>query len=281
MMFDKVEKFSKSIIQHGPYNDRIYLMKVGQEEDIDVLIEKMMDLAIVNEYTKIFIKIPEHLKEPFLGRDFKLEAKVPGYYKGQEASDFLGLYLNAKRGFLLPDDKQAIARVIETAQTADASEVEKELPAEFTLHRLGYDDVPELASIYHDVFQFYPFPIHRESYLRETMASDVIYFGVRQEGKLVAVSSADVDKKNSSAEMTDFATLKAFRGHNLSYFLLKRMLEEIKAIDLKVVYTIARAKSYGMNKTFGRHGFEFSGTLINNTRIGDSIESMNVWYKEI
>jgi beta-lysine N6-acetyltransferase len=36
-----------------------------------------------------------------------------------------------------------------------------------------------------------------------------------------------------------------------------------------------------MNVTFSRAGYTFTGTLINNTNIGGSIESMNVWYKRL
>lgn len=32
--------------------------------------------------------------------------------------------------------------------------------------------------------------------------------------------------------------------------------------------------------TFARNGYTFSGTLLNNTDISGSIESMNVWYKK-
>lgn len=50
---------------------------------------------------------------------------------------------------------------------------------------------------------------------------------------------------------------------------------------IKTAYTIARSTSFGMNKTFARQGFDFGGTLVNNTLIGDTIESMNVWYKAL
>jgi hypothetical protein len=45
------------------------------------------------------------------------------------------------------------------------------------------------------------------------------------------------------------------------------------------LYTIARAISVGMNITFARCGYDFGGTLVNNTQIAGRIESMNVWYK--
>jgi putative beta-lysine N-acetyltransferase len=201
-------------------------------------------------------------------------------YSGLEDGIFFGLYLNAKRGYLPATEKIKIAEVIKNAEDGSADK-SMSLPAGLEITHLNEKDVPELAKIYKNIFQFYPFPIHEEDYLRETMNSEVHYFGIRSSGKLVAVSSADIDIKNSCAEMTDFATLKEFRGQNLSYFLLGRMLEDMTKMNLNVVYTIARATSPGMNKTFARHAFEFTGTLQNNTRIGDDIESMNVWYKSL
>ena len=279
-MFDKVETLSDSLIQHGPYNNRIYLMKVGDNENIDQLVEKIFDLSIVNEYTKIFVSVPAENNEPFLEKDFKLEATIPGLYNGQEDGNFLSLYLNAKRGYLPEADKQKIAQVLDTALES-AGERLPEMPAEFKLIELDEEYVGELSDLYKSVFQFDPFPIYKKSYLKETMREGVKYFGVLSEGRLVAASSATIDRVAQNAEMTDFATNKDFRGMNLSYYLLEKMLHVMKEIDLKVVYTIARSNSYGMNKTFARLGFKFSGTLIKNTRIGDSIESMNVWYKHL
>jgi len=48
-----------------------------------------------------------------------------------------------------------------------------------------------------------------------------------------------------------------------------------------LLYTIARAASFGMNTTFARANYQYGGTLINNTQISGSIESMNIWYKEL
>ena len=51
--------------------------------------------------------------------------------------------------------------------------------------------------------------------------------------------------------------------------------------NMRTAYTIARAISPGMNITFAKAGYKFSGTLINNTNISGGIESMNVWYKSL
>jgi len=55
----------------------------------------------------------------------------------------------------------------------------------------------------------------------------------------------------------------------------------MKARGIKTAYTIARAASPGMNITFGRAGYAFSGRLKNNTQIAGDLESMNVWHKPL
>jgi putative beta-lysine N-acetyltransferase len=81
--------------------------------------------------------------------------------------------------------------------------------------------------------------------------------------------------------MTDFATLPHFRGKGLATALLVDMENEMKNQKIRTLFTIARALSPGMNITFARCGYKYSGTLINNTQIFGHIESMNVWYKHI
>ena len=53
----------------------------------------------------------------------------------------------------------------------------------------------------------------------------------------------------------------------------------MKDKDIITAYTIARAISFGMNITFAKNGYKYSGTLKNNTNISGKLESMNVWYK--
>jgi putative beta-lysine N-acetyltransferase len=88
-----------------------------------------------------------------------------------------------------------------------------------------------------------------------------------------------MDKENRNAEMTDFATLPEHLGNGLAVHLLNFMEPEMQKRGIATLYTIARAISPGMNITFAKCGYIFGGTLINNTQISGSIESMNLWYK--
>ena len=131
------------------------------------------------------------------------------------------------------------------------------------------------------MFESYPFPIHNPRYILKTMEEDVQYFGAEKDGKLAALSSAEIDFRGENAEMTDFATHLSHTGNNLSSLLLRAMEKEMKKQEITTLYTIARLNSIPMNKTFLQNDYQYSGTLIKNTNIAGKIESMNVLYKYV
>ena len=75
-MFDKIEKIDSSLIQHGPNNDRVYLMKLA-EKDAPNIIDKLHDLSLMKKYTKIFAKVSGKVVDEFIDNDFKEEATKP------------------------------------------------------------------------------------------------------------------------------------------------------------------------------------------------------------
>ena len=95
------------------------------------------------------------------------------------------------------------------------------------------------------------------------------------------MSAAETDKAEKNAEMTDFAVLPQYRGRGLAGQLLSYMEETMKPACVKTLYTIARLREPGINKIFINAGYRYTGTLINNTNISGSIESMNIFYKNI
>ncbi len=277
-MFDKIEKLDSSLIQHGPNNDRVYLMKLA-EKDAPVIIDKLHDLSVMKKYTKIFAKVPGKMVDDFIDHDFKEEATIPKFFKGKEPAHFVSRFIGAARSFLPSAKKKRIRQNIEVALAKKDQNGLNKPDAEF--RELRQEDAGQLVDLYEKTFKVYPFPIFDEAYIKKTMEENIDYFGAFEDDKLIAASSAEKDVENKNAEMTDFATLPKHRGKNLSYFLLKEMEEEMIRQDYKTLFTIARAESIGMNATFARTDYEFAGTLVNNTLIGEDIESMNVWYKNL
>jgi len=274
---DKIENFHGAVIQHGPYNDRIYVMRTGQT-DAGILIRDLDELAAREQYSKIFAKVPAAQAEPFLKSGYSNEASVPRFYNGREDCLFLAKYLDTDRARL--KDAKALAEILDLARQKQNQAVEVDpLPRNTTLRRCSPEDVHEMSGIYRAVFPSYPFPIDDPAYLADTMQSHIDYFGVEVDGKLVALSSAEMDKAALNVEMTDFATLVDWRGNGYAVHLLAEMEPAMKDRGIQTAYTIARAASPGMNITFAKLGYDYGGRLTNNTNISGSIESMNVWYK--
>jgi lysine 2,3-aminomutase len=265
---DKETKLGKSRIQHGKDSDRVYLIKLDKSDFPDIL-EKLDSLAKENSYTKIFAKVPDYAKNEFLNSGYLLEASVPGKFH------FMGKYLSDERGKW--GNKDLIDDVLRKAQSP--AEPISDLVGDFKFRQLGKGDMEDMINLYKKVFDSYPFPIFKKDFLQACMDDNTYYYGVFDGDNLVAISAFDAYPEDSSAEMTDTATLKDYRGRGISQFLLAKMDSAAEEKGLKILYTICRAVSYGINRVFFKAGYTYAGTLPNNTQISGNIESMNVWYK--
>lgn len=277
MKQDIVEIICNSIIQHGKNSDRVYIMKIGTE-NISGLIKTVNELAEKNKYSKIFAKIPSAIFAEFLKDGYLREAFIKGYYNGKEDALLLGKYLQKERSIL--NNKFEIESIISTANSKKNT-----LPSQTNKqHKIiicSKKHSREMADIYKLVFKSYPFPIHNPKYIEQTMDDNIIYFGAVHNDKIIALASSEMDKQAQSVEMTDFATLPEYLGNATALQLLKEMEKNMIDSNIITSYTIARSESAGMNITFARNGYDYSGTLINNTNIAGKIESMNVWYKTL
>lgn len=274
-MADTMEKLGNSLIQHGPDNNRIYLMKLDPA-DLPKLSAQLDALAAKNGYTKIFAKVPSPYASAFTAGGYRQEGSIPLFYNGETAATFLGKFIDPRRE--IAPQRDEIERIIALAQTRHGTAV-KTLPEGYVLRPAVEADAEELAALYRQVFASYPFPVHDPDYLIQTMRSHVCYFVAEKDGRIAAAASGETDKKNRNAEMTDFATHPDHLGNGLAVHLLKFMEPDMAKRGIVTLYTIARAVSPGMNITFAKCGYTFGGTLINNTQISGAIESMNLWYR--
>lgn len=275
-MHDALETFGRSLIHHGAYNDRAYLMKL-HEEDSEEIVGRLDKLASSRRYSKIFAKVPSAVRARFLAGGYAEEARIPCFYPGGEDVSFMGKYFSAARAREL--EVQLVSDVLAAAGTVAGHSAPTRLPQGFSLRPAVEDDVEEMAKIYREVFASYPFPIHDPAFLRAAMNDATMFFAIRQGAAIAALSSAEIDFHSASAEMTDFATDPAYRGNGFALHLLREMEKAVSGRGIRALFTIARAYSFGMNITFSRNGYLYGGTLTNNTNISGRLESMNVWYK--
>ena len=279
MMQDKFETIGESLIQHGKFNNRIYLLKLAPGEG-EALLPKLDELAKKEEYTKIIAKIHAEALPGFLNRDYSMEAFIPGFFKGETDCLMVSKFFDAKRSHGPEEELKRFHDLLASAGSTNNGPNGN--GGRFTPGRLTEDNAEAITEVFKHVFETYPFPVHDPAYILKTMHSNSArYFGIWEGQDLVGISTAETDLDNKNAEMTDFAVLPEYRGQRMAYRLLAFMEEEMKAAGIKTAYTIARLKEPGMNKTFMNSGYHYTGTLVNNTNIGGSIESMNIFYKRL
>jgi len=277
-MGDKIEKLGESVIQHGKFNDRIYLLKLN-DSDVEQLLLKLDDLASDQGYTKIFGKVRSEAFPAFLAYGYIVEAFVPGFFDGSEDCMMVSKFFDIKRSLPQVEELELFMKMLNRSKNNDNR---ADSGTEYNVIRLDRQDAGEITDVFKDVFLTYPFPVHDPDYITETMSTGKArYFGIRDNDMLIAVSTAEIDMTSKNAEMTDFAVLPDYRGNGLAYHMLLFMEKDMKDAGIKTAYTIARLKELGTNKTFIKAGYKYAGTLVNNTNIGGSIESMNIFYKNV
>lgn len=285
----------RSCLQHGKASDRVYLMAAA-DEDMPGLLTAIEELAAAHRYGKIFAKVPARWGRACTAAGYRVEAKVPGFYQGREDGLFLGKYLKPGRAEL--SDRAAIERTLDLCRqttakdpgaksnglgspAADDQSGGKIKPPAYRLGLCAPTDCAAMAALFRRVFPSYPFPVHDPGFLRRSMSEEVSYAAAWHQEQIAALASAEYSAAASHVEMTDFATLPEHRRRQLAGRLLAALEQEMQNQGIKLAYTIARAVSVGINLTFARAGYQYAGTLINNTQICGRIESMNVWYRRL
>ncbi len=144
------------------------------------------------------------------------------------------------------------------------------------------EHIPGLVNLYRRVFKTYPSPLTHPDYILQTMKRHILYRAIlNTKGDVVSAASAEIDDKHSNAELTDCATKHSERGKALMYHLLRTLEDDLRGRGIMTGYTLARARSGGMNRVFYRLGYEYSGRLVNNCDIYGQFEDMNIWVRRL
>jgi putative beta-lysine N-acetyltransferase len=118
-------------------------------------------------------------------------------------------------------------------------------------------------------------------YVAKTMQDGTIYYLVESQAGLISAASAEINTVYANAEMTDCATLPAYRSQGLMRLLMHALEDELLARRITCAYSLSRALSLGMNAVFYQMGYGYYGRLTKNCDIYDKYEDMNLWAKSL
>ncbi len=280
---DTVERIGGALVQHGPLNDRAYLLRSSGHPTVDAMVLRTLgeDLG----YGKLFAKTVRPRAFERVGFQREAVVQLPGGGGLTFVSRFMDPDRNVERH---PDEVEAALGVVASKLDGDGPDggsAERSRDGYgvdgVDVRLAGRDDLERFAHLYAEVFDSYPFPIGDVDFLREGLEEGTVFLGAWEDERLLGAASAEIDEGLRIAEMTDFATRPEARGRGIAGMLLARAEAAAAGRGVGTAYTIARSTSPGMNLVFARAGYGFGGRLVSNTHVSGRIESMHVWHRRL
>lgn len=226
-------------------------------------------------YSKLIVYSRSDDEPAWVGAGWLYEGAILGFFRDGAPAHLWVAFGDEERSIAPRDgEHDDIVRI-----AAAKEPTTPQLKSGFFCHRADPRNAGVLASLMSAVFPDYPTPI-TESLLADQIAagSHVFRFIVGEDGRPVASASAEIDHERRCAELTDCATLPDQRGAGHMAYLLHRLARDVRTdLGITDLYTLARADEPGMNCVFGKLGFRYTGRLVNNCRMPNGWESMNIW----
>ncbi len=236
---------------------------------------RLLALAKERGRSRVVMFVRPEVGEVLLAYGYVLEARIPGYYQGQEDCWVLGHFLDdARRSCARSSDIETVRNLISVPPPAKKREP-------VTTRRATEDDAEAIATLIDDVFEQYPTPSGMPAYVRDQIREGTPFRVVEDGGEIVACACADLVRKARTAELTDCATRPDHRGRGLMQFLLKDLMGDLVDMGFPTVFTLARAAEPGVNLGFLRLGFSLRGLMTRSCRIGSGLEDIHVWSRRL
>ena len=260
-------------------NERIRVITY-EVTNYEALVQSLKVHALYHQTGKMFVKT--HRRDVAMLKRLGLceEARITGYFNSEDAV-VMSLFTNAQRMIPTPD-VEIREDIIKHAMAGDsASGHQRPLPGGLSCRIATPDDAADLSRVFAANFATYPFPVFDPEYVLESMQNDVVYMMIVEGPNIAAVASAETIPSLCNAEMTDFATMPRYRGNGLGSILLSELEKEMRLRDIVHLYTLSRASVVSINRIFGKAGYTYTGTLVQNCHISGDFEDMNCWCKPL
>ncbi|MCA8937100.1 MAG: putative beta-lysine N-acetyltransferase [Planctomycetes bacterium] len=264
-------------VQYDPYNRRLKFFELTPEDvrANDAIADALREADGGELYSKVIVYARPDQNDGWRKAGLRREAVIWGFFGNGDNAELWTRYpLTLRSQDVRQDEGDRI-----TALAVEKDVVEPVLPSGYTCAPASEADAPEIAKLLAATFKDYPTPIST-SVVAAAIRDRTSHFRIVRnvEGELVACASAEIHHTRKSAELTDCATRPDQRGNGLMSRILRALEEDLAGeFGITDVYTIARAYEPGMNCSFAKLGYRYTGRLVNNCRMPDGFESMNVW----
>ncbi|MBN2798854.1 MAG: GNAT family N-acetyltransferase [Deltaproteobacteria bacterium] len=261
------------VFRDDPYSQRVRCDH-PQVSDGALLGERLLGEAEERGRPRVVVLAAARLAEGLTSAGLWEEARMPGYYRGEEDCVVLG---GAPHGAIGLADPEGVARV---DALLPGYPVDGSAPDLVSL-RAAPEHAPLVAALVAEAFRYYPTPTGDPAYVRDQVEAGVPFRLLMDGGQPVAVASADLDRAALTAEITDCVVLPSHRRQGLMRALIRDLMGDLRGMDYPTAFTLARAVVPGINLAFRGMGFAYRGRMLRSCRIGDGLEDMNVWSRRL
>ncbi|WP_100372868.1 putative beta-lysine N-acetyltransferase [Bacillus sp. FJAT-45037] len=242
------------------------------------LVHFLEETATKGPYEKIIVQAHQDAWEEFLCYGFQMEGRIAGLFNGGCGYVLTMYYSDERRTSRLWQKEQ---KILIDVQRKTRKPIKQDVPIHYQMRKASSEDAPALAALYKNVFNVYPTPMNDPNYVKKILDGNSIFCVTEYEGEIVSAASADIHSTYHHAELTDCATLEDHRAHGLMKHLLMKLEEELISRHIFCAFSLARAKSFGINDAFFQLGYSYGGRLTNNCYIFEDLEDMNIWCKDL
>ena len=241
-------------------------------------VNEAIQTAMETVAEKLIFKVRQENVPLLIQNGFVYEAMVKRYYLGSDCFFYVKYFTDERRNSEnWVQEDQIMMDVLALQNNVKFPKP----PKGYELRKAEESDVGLLAALYRTVFEVYPTPMNDPSYIKKCMKEHTLFYIFIFEEKIVSAASAEMNMFYHNAEMTDCATLPEHRQFGLMKHLIFKIEDELLARKNYCVYSIARARSFGMNLALHQLNYKYSGRLANNCYIFAQLEDMNMWVKQL
>ncbi len=260
-----------------PYNERLKLFGISGK---DLRRSGLAPLitgpkCVSGAYTKLTVYAYPGDKNIWYSLCFALEGSISGFFDDSSNAVIWAAYQDDER------EKRPLqvehSKIMENARSKPL--IRPSLTKGYSCELVTDRDSTEISNLLRQTFEDYPTPISSRR-IKELIRSEQSLFRCirARDGKMVAVASAEIDHGRQNAELTDCATLPKEQRKGHMVYILSMLETDMKELyGITSVYSLTRAGETGINYTFAKLGYLYTGRLFNNCRMPDGWESMNIW----
>lgn len=245
--------------------------------DVVPFAAELFESCRENHLDKLIVQAQESDWETLLSLGFVMEGKIESFFSGQPVyymSKFFSEERQLSQAWMVEEE------ILEGVLLDRKPQKVKPLAPSWTVSRAQRSDLAEMVELFDKVFDTYPSPLTDPVYLAKSMENDIFVI-IRDGKRIISAAGAEIDRTAGNAEMTNCATLPEYRRYGLMNHIFAKLEAELAKEQIRSLFSIARAKSYGMNRVLVQHGYAYCGRLVNNCDICGGFEDMNLWAKEL